>query len=111
MVAGQRRGLTPTMRREYRRRNGLEATIGHAKFDHRMDRNYLLDHLGDAINALAAPMATISAVSISLRLRSRSSASRDGTSINQFVVLAVDEGVAATIRGVVHRAQGLVAHS
>ena len=54
MIAGQKRGLTPTMRREQRRRNGLEATIGHAKFDHRMDRNHLLGHLGDAINALAA---------------------------------------------------------
>ena len=42
------------MRREQRRRNGLEATIGHAKFDHRMARNHLLGHLGDAINALAA---------------------------------------------------------
>jgi len=54
VIAGQKRGLTPTMRREQRRRNGLEATIGHAKFDHRMDRNHLLGHLGDAINALAA---------------------------------------------------------
>ena len=54
IIAGQRRGLTPTMRREQKRRNGLEATIGHAKSDHRMQRNYLLTHLGDAINALAA---------------------------------------------------------
>jgi len=54
IIAGQKRGLTPTMRREQKRHNGLEATIGHAKFDHRMDRSYLLGHLGDAINALAA---------------------------------------------------------
>ncbi len=54
VIAGQKRGLTPTIRREQKRRNGLEATIGHAKFDHRMDRNYLLGHLGDAIKALAA---------------------------------------------------------
>ena len=54
IIAGQKRGLTPTMRREQRRRNGLEATIGHAKFDHRMDRNYLIGTVGDAINALAA---------------------------------------------------------
>jgi IS5 family transposase len=54
IIAGQKLGLTPTMRREQKRRNGLEAVIGHAKFDHRMDRNYLLGVVGDAINALAA---------------------------------------------------------
>jgi IS5 family transposase len=54
MLAGRRRGLTPTMRRELRRRSALEATIGHAKADHRMDRNFLLGTIGDAINALAA---------------------------------------------------------
>jgi hypothetical protein len=54
IIAGQKIGLTPTMRREQKRRNGLEAVIGHAKFDHRMDRNYLLGVVGDAINALAA---------------------------------------------------------
>ncbi len=54
IIAGQKRGLTPTMRREQKRRNGLEAVIGHAKFDHRMDRNHLLGTIGDAINALAA---------------------------------------------------------
>lgn len=54
MIAGRRRGLTPTMRRELKRRSALEATIGHAKADHRMDRNFLLGAIGDAINALAA---------------------------------------------------------
>ena len=54
LIAGRTRGLTPTMRRELRRRNGLEATIGHAKDDHRMGRNFLLGTVGDAINALAA---------------------------------------------------------
>lgn len=42
------------MRCEQKRRNGLEAVIGHAKFDHRRDRNHLLGAVGDAINALAA---------------------------------------------------------
>jgi hypothetical protein len=32
----------------------LEATIGHAKFDCRMDRDDLLGHLGDTMNDLAA---------------------------------------------------------
>lgn len=54
LIAGRTRGLTPTMRRELRRRNGLEATIGHAKDDHRMGRNFLLGTVGDAVNALAA---------------------------------------------------------
>ena len=54
IIAGQKRSLTPTMRREQKRRNGLEAVIGHAKFDNRMDRNHLLGTIGDAINALAA---------------------------------------------------------
>ena len=54
IIAGQKRGLTPTMRREQKRRNGIEAIIGHARFDHRMERNHLLRSIGDAINALAA---------------------------------------------------------
>ena len=54
IIAGQKRGLTPTMRREQKRRNGIEAVIGHAKFDHRMDRNHLLGTIGDTVNALAA---------------------------------------------------------
>ena len=54
LIAGRRRGLTPTMRRELKRRSALEATIGHAKADHRMDRTFLLGTIGDTINALAA---------------------------------------------------------
>ena len=54
IIAGQKRGLTPTKRHEQKRRNGIEAVICHAKFDHRMDRNHLLGPVGDAINALAA---------------------------------------------------------
>ena len=42
------------MWREQKRRNGLETTIGHAKFDHRTARNYLLGYLGDGISAPAA---------------------------------------------------------
>lgn len=53
ITAGQKRGVTLTMCRKERRRNGVEAVVGHAKFDHRMDRNHLLGTIGDAINALA----------------------------------------------------------
>jgi len=38
----------------YRRRSGIEPIIGHAKSDHRMDRNYLKGEEGDKINAILA---------------------------------------------------------
>jgi hypothetical protein len=52
MIAGSKRGLTATMKRELKRRSAIEATIGHMKTDGRLDRNFLLGHVGDAINAL-----------------------------------------------------------
>lgn len=52
MIAGRKRGQTATMRRELKRRSAIEATIGHMKTDGRLDRNFLLGHAGDAINAL-----------------------------------------------------------
>ncbi|RVP77126.1 transposase, partial [Sinorhizobium meliloti] len=52
MIAGSRRGLTPTMRRELKRRSAIEPTIGHMKTDGRLDRNFLLGHDGDTVNAL-----------------------------------------------------------
>ena len=51
-LSGQRRGLTPTIQKELRRRSGIEPMIGHMKSDGRLDRNYLLGRAGDAINAL-----------------------------------------------------------
>lgn len=54
LIAGRTRGLTPTMRRELKRRSAVEATIGHMKTDGRLDRNWLLGHAGDAMNALLA---------------------------------------------------------
>jgi transposase, IS5 family len=53
-LSGQRRGLTPTVKRELRRRSAIEPMIGHMKMDGRLDRNYLLGSDGDAINALLA---------------------------------------------------------
>ena len=38
----------------YRRRSGIEPIIGHAKQDHRMDRNHLKGEEGDKINAILA---------------------------------------------------------
>lgn len=57
VIAGQKRGLTPTMRRELKRRSAIEATIGHMKTDGRLDRNFLLGHTGDAANALLVAAA------------------------------------------------------
>lgn len=38
----------------YKRRSAIEPIIGHAKSDHRMDRNYLKGEEGDKINAILA---------------------------------------------------------
>jgi transposase, IS5 family len=54
LISGRTRGLTPTMRRELKRRSAIEATIGHMKTDGRLDRNWLLGQAGDAVNALLA---------------------------------------------------------
>ncbi len=55
MLSGRKRGLTPTMKCEFRRRSAIEPMIGHAKKnDGRLGRNYLLGHDGDRINALLA---------------------------------------------------------
>jgi IS5 family transposase len=47
------RGITsPTIRREMRRRNGIEPVIGHLKDDGHLERNHLRGPDGDAINAI-----------------------------------------------------------
>ena len=47
------RGITsPTIRREMRRRNGIEPVIGHLKDDGHLERNHLAGPEGDAINAI-----------------------------------------------------------
>ncbi len=51
-ITRQRRGLTPTIKRELRRRSAIEAMIGHMKEDGRLSRNHLLGAAGDAMNAL-----------------------------------------------------------
>ena len=53
-LSGHKRGLSPQMKRELKRRSAIEATIGHMKTDGRLDRNFLKGHAGDAINALLA---------------------------------------------------------
>ena len=53
-VTGQKRRMTPKIKRELRRRAAVEPVIGHIKNEHRMARNYLAHAQGDAINAILA---------------------------------------------------------
>ncbi len=51
-ISGRRRGMTPQMKRELKRRNAIEPVIGHMKAEGKLDRNYLAGELGDKINVL-----------------------------------------------------------
>jgi IS5 family transposase len=53
-VSDQKRGVTPAIKRELRRRSAVETVIGHLKSDHRMNRNFLIGSEGDAANAVLA---------------------------------------------------------
>jgi IS5 family transposase len=53
-TSGQRRRVTPQIKRELRRRAAVEPVIGHLKAEHRMGRNYLAHRAGDAINTIKA---------------------------------------------------------
>ena len=53
-TSGQKRRVTPAIKREMKRRAAIEPVIGHIKNEHRMDRNYLAGSQGDAINAILA---------------------------------------------------------
>jgi transposase, IS5 family len=53
-TSGQKRRMTPKIKRELRRRSAVEPVIGHLKAEHRMGRNYLWHRQGDATNAVLA---------------------------------------------------------
>ena len=53
-ISGQKRAVTPKIKRELRRRAAVEPVIGHLKAEHRMRRNYLFYRSGDANNAILA---------------------------------------------------------
>lgn len=45
------------LQKQFRKRAGIEAIIGHLKSDHRLDRNYLKGFVGDQINIVMAAAA------------------------------------------------------
>ena len=51
---GQKRRVTPEIKRALKRRSAIEPVIGHLKSEHRMGRNHLAHSAGDAINAILA---------------------------------------------------------
>ena len=53
-TSGQKRGVTPAIKRHLKRRAAVEPVIGHLKAEHRMGRNYLAHRSGDAANAVLA---------------------------------------------------------
>jgi len=53
-TAGQKRRVTPAIKRQMKRRSAVEPVIGHIKSGHRMNRNYLAHTQGDAINPILA---------------------------------------------------------
>ena len=53
-TAGQKRRVTPAIKRQMKRRAAVEPVIGHLKDGHRMGRNYLAHSQGDAINPILA---------------------------------------------------------
>lgn len=61
-TAGQKRRVTPAIKRQMKRRSAVEPVIGHLKSGHRMNRNYLAHEQGDAINP------TLAAVGYNFRL-------------------------------------------
>ncbi len=53
-TTGQKRRMTPAIKRQMKRRAAVEPVIGHIKNEHRMTRNYLAHTHGDAINPILA---------------------------------------------------------
>ncbi len=51
-IAGQKRGMTPALQRDLRRRSAIEPMIGHMKTDGRLARCALKGTLGDALHAV-----------------------------------------------------------
>lgn len=50
--SGQKRGVTPSIRKAIHRRSAIEPAIGHMKNEGKLRRNWLKGTLGDALNAV-----------------------------------------------------------
>ena len=53
-TTGQKRRVTPAIKRQMKRRAAVEPVIGHLKSGHRMNRNFLAHIQGDAVNPILA---------------------------------------------------------
>jgi IS5 family transposase len=51
-ISGQKRGVTPWIQKQIKRRQAIEPHIGHMKSDGKLSRNYLKGILGDQLNAI-----------------------------------------------------------
>ena len=51
-LSGQKRGMTPALKRALRRRSAIEPMIGHMKSDGRLERCLLKGAIGDALHAV-----------------------------------------------------------
>lgn len=51
-ISGQKRGITPWMQKQIKRRQAIEPHIGHMKSDGKLSRNYLKGIVGDQLNAI-----------------------------------------------------------
>jgi IS5 family transposase len=54
LATRRKSSMKPSEWRWFKRRSAIEPVIGHAKEDHRMDRNYLKGTDGDKMNAILA---------------------------------------------------------
>ena len=62
-TAGQKRRVTPQIKREFKRRAAIEPVIGHLKAEHRMGRNYLAHPAATPSTPCSPPPDTTSAAS------------------------------------------------
>jgi IS5 family transposase len=51
-TVGQKRRVTPAIKKQIRRRAAVEPVIGHIRNEHRMARNYFAHKSGDAANPI-----------------------------------------------------------
>jgi IS5 family transposase len=52
IIAGSKKGISKAIKKEMKRRSGIEAEIGHQKSDGKLGRNWLKGMLGNAQNAV-----------------------------------------------------------